>query len=67
MSSPAMLSLLVEWSAGTSEIALALKGNKKVILLKTTKKQMFFFQNYHTQNVYVVDSPSKQLKLLKTV
>lgn len=43
--------------AGTaSEIALALKGNKKVILLSDDEESKVFFQKLSPENVYVVDS-----------
>jgi len=43
--------------AGTaSEIALALKGNKKVILLNDNEESKCFFKTLSPQNVYIVDS-----------
>jgi len=51
--------------AGTaSEIVLAPKGNKKVILLNDNEESRCF-SKLSPQNVYVVDSPSKAIKLLK--
>jgi len=50
--------------AGTaSEIALALKGNKKVILLTDNAESKGFFKQLSPQNVYIVDSPGEALKM----
>ena len=53
--------------AGTaSEIALALKQNRKVILLNDNEESKCFFKNISPQNVYIVDSPSKAIKIVKS-
>ena len=50
--------------AGTvSEIALALKGNKKVILLNDNEESQSLFKNLSPQNVFVVNSPSEAIKI----
>jgi hypothetical protein len=52
--------------AGTaSEIALALKGNKKVILLNDNEESRCFFKKLSPGNVYLVDSPSEVVKIIK--
>lgn len=49
--------------AGTaSEIALALKGSKKVILLNDNEESKSFFKNLSPQNVYIVNSPGEAIK-----
>ena len=49
--------------AGTaSEIALALKANKKVILLNDNEESKGFFKKLSPQNVYVVDTPGEAVK-----
>lgn len=49
--------------AGTaSEIALALKENKKVILLNDNEESQYFFTKLSPKNVYVVNSPGKAIK-----
>jgi len=54
--------------AGTaSEIALALKGNKKVILLNDNEESKGFFKSLSTENVYVVNSPSKAIETAKEI
>jgi len=52
------------WNGAGIEIALALKGNKKVILLNDKKK---FFLNYRHKTSILLIVPVKQLKLLKAV
>lgn len=52
--------------AGTaSEIALALKGNKKVILLNDNEESKSFFKKLSPANVYVVSSPGDAIKIAK--
>lgn len=51
----------------TSEIALALKGNKKVILLNDNEESKRFFKNLLPENVYVVNSPSEAIKTTKEI
>lgn len=54
--------------AGTaSEIALALKGNKKVILLNDNEESKYFFKNLSPPNIYIVDSPGEAIKTAKTI
>lgn len=54
--------------AGTaSEIALALKGNKKVILLNDNEESKCFFKKLSQQNVYVVDSPGEAIKTAEAI
>lgn len=55
-------------STGTaSEIALALKGNKKVILLNDNEESKCFFKTLSPQNVYIVDSPAEAIKTAETI
>lgn len=55
-------------STGTaSEIALALKGNKKVILLNDDEESKSFFKQLSPENVYVVTSPGEAIKTTKDV
>ena len=54
--------------AGTaSEIALALKGNKKVILLNDNEESKCFFKNLLPENVYVVNSPGEAIKTTEKI
>lgn len=54
--------------AGTaSEIALALKGNKKVILLNDNEESKSFFKSLSLQNVFLVDSPDAAIKTAKDI
>lgn len=54
--------------AGTaSEVALALKGNKKVILLNNNEEISAFFKKLSPQNVYIVNSPSEAIKTAEYV
>ena len=54
--------------AGTaSEIALALKGNKKVILLNDNEQSKLFFKDVLPQNIYVVDNPSEAIKTAEEI
>jgi uncharacterized protein (TIGR00725 family) len=54
--------------AGTaSEIALALKVSKKVILLNNSEASKSFFKNLSPQNVYIVDSPGEAIKTAEDI
>ncbi len=50
-----------------SEIALALKGNKKVILLNDNEESQRFFKNLLPENVYVVNSPGEAIKTTEEI
>lgn len=54
--------------AGTaSEIALALKANKKVILLNSDRESQCFFKHLDSQNVYAVNHPSEAILIVKEI
>ena len=54
--------------AGTaSEIALALKGSKKVILLNDNEESKSFFKKLSLQSVYIVNSPGEAIKTAKDI
>lgn len=54
--------------AGTaSEIALALKGNKKVILLNDNEQSKLFFKDVLPQNIYIVDNPGEAIKTAEEI
>lgn len=54
--------------AGTaSEIALALKAKKKVILLNESKEAQDFFTKLSSENIYIVDSFSDAIATAKTI
>lgn len=54
--------------AGTaSEIALALKANKKVILLNSDQESQCFFKHLDSQNVYAVNNPSEAILIAKEI
>ncbi|MDJ0736691.1 MAG: cytochrome [Nostocaceae cyanobacterium] len=54
--------------AGTvSEIALALKSNKKVILLNQDKESQRFFQELSPENVYLVESARDAIATTKII
>ncbi|RCJ18725.1 TIGR00725 family protein [Nostoc minutum NIES-26] len=54
--------------AGTaSEIALALKGKKKVILLTDDKESQVFFQKISPESVYVVDNVVHAIATIKAI
>ena len=68
MSSLAMLIIACGMSAGTaSEIALALKGNKKVILLNDNEESKGFFKSLSLENVYIVNSPGRAIETAKEI
>lgn len=50
-----------------SEVALALKGNKKVILINDNEEISTFFKKLSSQNVYIVNSPSEAIKTAEYV
>lgn len=54
--------------AGTaSEIALALKGNKQVILLTNDEESKVFFKKLSPENVYIVESVDQAIATAKTI
>lgn len=54
--------------AGTaSEVALALKANKKVILLTEDEESKVFFNKLSPDNVYLVDSIEKVIDIVKEI
>jgi uncharacterized protein (TIGR00725 family) len=54
--------------AGTaSEICLALKGNKKVILLSVDEESKNFFQKLASENVYFVDDAENAMAITKEI
>ncbi|MBW4616125.1 MAG: TIGR00725 family protein [Desmonostoc vinosum HA7617-LM4] len=54
--------------AGTaSEIALALKGNKKVILLNDDAQSKVFFKKLSPENVYVVENAEDAIATSKAI
>jgi len=54
--------------AGTaSEIALALKGKKKVILLNDDEESQRFFKKLSSQNIYIVNSPSEGIRIAEKI
>jgi uncharacterized protein (TIGR00725 family) len=54
--------------AGTaSEIALALKANKKVILLSDNEESKVFFTKLSSDNVYIVDSAADAIATIKVI
>lgn len=54
--------------AGTaSEISLALKGSKKVILLNDNEESQSFFKKLSPPNVYIVNSSGEAIKTAKDI
>ena len=54
--------------AGTaSEIALALKANKQVILLNNDEESKLFFKKLSPENVYIVESVEQAIATAKTI
>ncbi len=54
--------------AGTaSEIALALKTNKQVILLNNDEQSKLFFKKLSAKNVYIVESVEQAIATAKTI
>lgn len=55
-------------SAGTaSEVALALKSNKKVILLNDNEESKVFFKKMSAENIYVVASAGEAIATAKNI
>lgn len=55
-------------SAGTAaEIALALKANKKVILLNNNQESKLFFQRLSPENIYFVHSLVEVIKITNKI
>ncbi|MFQ4145790.1 TIGR00725 family protein [Chlorogloeopsis sp. ULAP02] len=55
-------------SAGTvSEVALALKGKKQVILLSDDEQSKVFFKNLSPENIYVVRSTKEAIATAKAI
>lgn len=54
--------------AGTaSEIALALKGNKKVVLLNEHEESKSFFKKLSPENVYIVNSSGEAIRTIENI
>ena len=54
--------------AGTaSEISLALKANKKVILLSNDQQSKSFFQHLSPENIYIVNNPSQAITIVQNI
>lgn len=54
--------------AGTaSEIALALKANKQVILLNSDRPSQSFFQSLDPQNVHIVNTPELAINITNSI
>jgi hypothetical protein len=54
--------------AGTaSEIALALKSNKSVILLNDDEASQSFFKKMSSTNIYIVNNPSEAIKITEKI
>ena len=54
--------------AGTaSEIALALKENKKVILLNENQEGQHFFQNLSKDSIFIANSPGDAIKIAQEI
>ncbi|MBW4680301.1 MAG: TIGR00725 family protein [Microcoleus vaginatus WJT46-NPBG5] len=51
----------------TSEIALALKANKKVILLNNHSESKVFFQTLSKENVFVVNTAQEAIELTSKI
>lgn len=55
-------------SSGTaSEIALAIKANKPVILLNSDRASQAFFQNLSPQTVYIANSPELAINIASSI
>lgn len=55
-------------NAGTaSEIALALKANKQVILLNSDRPSQSFFQNLDPQKVHIVNNPELAINITNSI
>lgn len=54
--------------AGTaSEVALALKSDKKVILLNNTEQTQAFFSNLSKENVFIADNPQQAIRTAREI
>lgn len=54
--------------AGTaSEIALALKGNKQVILLNEERESKVFFKNLSKDSIYIANTPIQAIDIVREV
>ncbi len=54
--------------AGTaSEVALALKSDKKVILLNNTEESKAFFSNLSKDNVFIADNPQQAIRTAREI
>jgi len=54
--------------AGTaSEIALALKANKKVILLNENQESQIFFKNLSKESVFIVNTPEEAINIAQGI
>jgi len=54
--------------AGTaSEIALAVKANKKVILLNDSEESKIFFSSLSTDNILIAHQPEEVIKIIKGI
>ncbi len=54
--------------AGTaSEVALALKGNKKVVLLTDNPESSLFFKTLSAENLFVAKTPLSAIEVVKKV
>lgn len=54
-------------SGTASEIALALKASKKVILLNNDEQSERFFKHLDPENVYTVNNPSEAIKIAQKI
>jgi hypothetical protein len=50
-----------------SEVALALKGGKKVVLLTEHRESQQFFTSLSPDNIFIATSPDPAIKLVKEV
>lgn len=54
--------------AGTaSEIALALKSHKNVILLNQNEESKVFFKNLSTDSIFIADSPMLAIEIIRKI
>lgn len=50
-----------------SEVALALKGNKKVVLLSDNQESQLFFKSLAAENLLIAKTPSDAVEIVKKV
>ncbi|HEY9708842.1 MAG TPA: hypothetical protein V6D48_11620, partial [Oculatellaceae cyanobacterium] len=50
-----------------SEVALALKGNKKVVLLSDNQESQLFFKSLAAENLLIAKTPSDAVEFVKKV